>query len=68
VPESNGTALLLTDAEAAALLGVRPSTVRQLHRTRILRGVVLCRQLRWSRDRVEQFAQERAAAARAEEL
>ena len=49
------TQLLLTEAEVASALRVRPTTVANLHRVGELRGVLIGRHLRWRPSDVEAF-------------
>ena len=47
--------LLLKDEEVATLLAVSAETVKTLHRTRQLRGVLVGRHLRWRPADVEKY-------------
>lgn len=52
--------LFLSDVETGDVLGVPASTVRHLHRLHELRGVVIGRHLRWSRESILRYAKARA--------
>ena len=49
--------LVLTIEETAAVLQVPPATVKNLHATRQLTGVLVGKHLRWRPRDVEQFVQ-----------
>ena len=50
--------LLLSDVEAGFLLGVTPGTIRDLHRVKVLPGVMCGRHLRWKRTDIEHYVEE----------
>lgn len=50
-----GNLWLLTDEQTAKLLAVTPDTIRNLHRTGQLRGVLVGRHLRWRPADVRHF-------------
>ena len=58
ISEASVETLVLTDAEVASLLRVSLDTVKNLHRTKQMRGIKIGRHLRWPIASVQEFIEE----------